>query len=53
MPATDAGVAAQFTAVIAAGLVGLVLTRKSPDLRLLVIGLTTLLVALIAVRSVH
>ena len=53
MPATDAGVAAQFAAVIAAGLVGLVLTRKNPDLRLLVVGLTILFLALMAVRAVH
>jgi hypothetical protein len=39
--------------VILAGLIGLVLTRKHPDLRILVVGLTVLLVALIAVRAVH
>ena len=53
MPATDAGVAVQFGAVIAVGLVGSLVTRKFQDLRLLVVGLTILLVALMAVRAVH
>lgn len=53
MPVTDAGVAVQFIAVILAGLIGLVLARKHADARLLVAGLTLLLVSLMAVRAVH
>jgi hypothetical protein len=53
LPTTDAGVAVQFGAVILAGFAGLVLTRKNPDLRILVIGLTTLFAALMALRAVH
>ena len=53
LPATDAGVAVQFGVVIAIGLIGLLVTRKFQDLRLLVVGLTILLVALMAVRAVH
>jgi hypothetical protein len=53
LPATDAGVAVQFGVVIAVGLIGLLVTRKFQDLRLLVVGLTILLVALMAVRAVH
>jgi hypothetical protein len=53
LPATDAGVAVQFGVVIVVGLMGLLLARRHPDLRLLVVGLTILLVALMAVRAVH
>jgi hypothetical protein len=53
LPATDAGVAVQFGVVIAVGLIGLLVTRKFQDLRLLVVGLTILLVSLMAVRAVH
>jgi len=53
LPATDAGVAIQFGVVMVVGLIGLLLTRRHPDVRLLVVGLTTLLVALMAVRAVH
>jgi hypothetical protein len=53
VPATDGGVAVQFGLVIVAGLIGLLLSRRRPDVRLLVIGLTILLLALMAVRAVH
>ena len=53
LPATDAGVAVQFGVVIGVGLVESLVTRKFQDLRLLVVGLTILLVALMAVRAVH
>ncbi len=53
LPTTDAGVALQFTVVLIAGFVGLIATRRNRDLRLLVIGATLLLVALMALRAVH
>ena len=53
LPNTDAGVAAQFTVVLAAGIIGLVATRRHRDLRLLIVGATVLLVALMALRAVH
>jgi hypothetical protein len=53
LPTTDAGVALQFAVVLTAGFVGVVATRRYRDLRLLVIGATVLLVALMALRSVH
>ena len=53
LPATDAGVALQLVVVLAAGFTGLVATRRHRDLRLLVIGATLLLVALMALRAVH
>ncbi|MEA3503088.1 MAG: hypothetical protein U9R47_09965 [Actinomycetota bacterium] len=53
LPATDAGVAAQFTVVLGCGLVGLLVTRRNRDLRLLIVGVTLLLVALMALRAVH
>jgi len=53
LPTTDAGVALQFAVVLAAGYVGVVATRRHRDLRLLVIGATVLLVALMALRAVH
>lgn len=53
LPATDAGVAFQFGVVLTAGVVGFVATRRNRDVRILVIGLTTLLVAVMALRSIH
>ncbi|MCL1694171.1 MAG: hypothetical protein M3096_10830 [Actinomycetia bacterium] len=45
--------ALQFGLVLTAGTVGLVVTRRNRDVRLLVIGLTILLVALMALRAIH
>jgi hypothetical protein len=53
LPATDAGVALQFGLVLTAGTVGFVVTRRNRDVQLLVIGLTVLLVALMALRAIH
>jgi hypothetical protein len=53
LPATDAGVAFQFGLVLIAGVAGIVATRRNRDFRILVIGLTVLLVALMAVRAIH
>ena len=53
LPATDAGVALQFGVVLVAGVVGFIFARRSRDVRLLIIGLTVLLVALMALRAIH
>lgn len=53
LPTTDAGVAFQFAVVLTAGFDSVVATRRYRDLRLLVIGATVLLVALMALRAVH
>ena len=53
LPATDAGVAFQFGVVLTTGAVAMVVTRRDRDVRLLVIGVTVLLVALMALRAVH
>jgi hypothetical protein len=53
VPATDAGVALQLGIVAAAGVIGLIATRRNRDLRLLVVGATVLLVAVMALRAVH
>ena len=53
LPATDAGAAVQFAVVLTVGAVGIVAARRHPDLRLLVVGATVLLVALMALRAVH
>ena len=53
LPSTDAGVAVQFALVASVGVAGVVLSRKHPDVRLLVIGLTVLVIALMAMRAVH
>ncbi len=53
LPATDAGVALQFGVVLATGVAGFVVTRRNRDARLLVVGVTVLLVALMALRAVH
>lgn len=52
-PRTDAGVAFQF-AVAAIGIVtGLWWSRRRPDARLVVIGLSLLLVGLLGLRAAH
>ncbi|MEX1004551.1 MAG: hypothetical protein WD990_11530 [Acidimicrobiia bacterium] len=53
LPATDAGVLAQLIGVIGAGLFGLALTRRHPDRRLLVAGATLVVLAFMAVRTLH
>lgn len=53
LPTTDAGVAVQFASILLVGAVGVLLSRKHPDVRLLVIGLTVLSLALMTVRAVH
>jgi len=53
MPSTDAGVAAQFAgwAVISAG--SLLATRNNRDVRLLIIGVSVLVLGVMTVRAVH
>jgi len=53
LPATDGGVAAQAVVIAVAGLVGLVLTRRRPELRLVVIGLWLVAYGGIGVRALH
>lgn len=53
LPATDAGVVFQFGVVLTTGTVAMVVSRRNRDVRLLVIGLTVLLVALMALRAIH
>jgi hypothetical protein len=53
LPTTDAGVLAQVIAVIAAGLLGLALTRRHADGRLLVVGATLVALAFMALRTLH
>jgi hypothetical protein len=53
LPSTDAGVAFQFIAVLAAGTISLVALRSKRDLRLLVVGITVLAIALMTLRAVH
>ena len=53
LPSTDAGVALQFAGVLVVAFVGLVAVRRNRDLRILVIGVTVLLVALMALRAIH
>ncbi|MEA2024099.1 MAG: hypothetical protein U9N79_07380 [Actinomycetota bacterium] len=53
LPATDAGVAFQFSVVLTVGIVGLIAARRRRDVRLLVIGLTVLLVSVMALRAIH
>jgi hypothetical protein len=53
MPSTDAGVAAQFAgwAVVSVG--SLYATRRNRDIRLLVVGLSILVLGVMTVRAVH
>ncbi|MFV9671644.1 MAG: hypothetical protein ACNYZH_00340 [Acidimicrobiia bacterium] len=53
LPATDAGVALQFGVVLTVGAAAFIVARRNRDVRLLVIGLTVLLVSLMALRSIH
>jgi len=53
LPSTDAGVAFQFVVWILATATGLFLSRGYRDVRLLVIGLSTLTLAGMAIRAVH
>jgi len=53
LPSTDAGVAFQFAVWIVATAVGLFLSRSHKDVRLLVVGLSTLTLAAMAIRAVH
>lgn len=53
LPRTDAGVAVQVGLVIVAGSLGLYLSRHRPDARLLVVGATLALLALMGVRALH
>ncbi len=53
MPSTDAGVAVQFAgwAVLSVG--SLFATRRNRDLRLLVLGISILVLGVMTVRAVH
>ncbi|MDA2979911.1 MAG: hypothetical protein O3B42_09155 [Actinomycetota bacterium] len=53
LPSTDAGVAVQVGLWVVLSATGLVLTRRNKDFRLLVVGLSILGFALIALRAVH
>jgi hypothetical protein len=53
LPTTDAGVFAQTALVVVSGAVGLYLTRRHPDRRLLVTGALLLAFALLALRTLH
>jgi len=53
MPATDAGVAAQFAGWAGMSVVALIVTRHNRDLRLLAIGLSILVLGVMTVRAVH
>jgi len=53
LPSTDAGVAFQFVVWIVATIAGLYLSRRHKDVRLLIIGLSTLTLAGMAIRAVH
>jgi hypothetical protein len=53
LPTTDAGVLAQLIVVVIAGVLGLALTRRHPDRRLLVVGATLVVLAFMAVRTLH
>ncbi|MEN8238222.1 MAG: hypothetical protein ABFR53_03360 [Actinomycetota bacterium] len=53
LPTTDAGVAAQFAIWATVSLGGLIATRTNKDLRLLVIGLSVLVLGIMGVRVIH
>jgi len=53
LPSTDAGVALQFAGVLVVGFASLIVVRRNRDVRILVIGATVLLIALMALRAVH
>jgi len=53
LPATDAGVAFQFAAVLTIGTIAFLALRSNKDLRLLTVGITVLAVALMTVRAIH
>jgi len=53
MPSTDSGVAIQFVAWTTITAIAVFLTRTNKDVRLLVIGLSVLVVGAMTVRAVH
>ena len=53
LPTTDAGVALQLGLWATVTVVALAATRRSRDLRLLVIGLSILTVGLMGIRAIH
>jgi hypothetical protein len=53
LPATDAGVAVQAAVWATVSVGGLIATRRNKDLRLLVIGLSVLILGLMGVRAIH
>lgn len=53
LPRTDAEVAVQFLILVAAVMMALVLTRRSPTGRLLVVGVGLFTAALMTLRAVH
>jgi hypothetical protein len=53
LPSTDAGVLVQVVGWVVVSGLGLYLTRNNKDLRLLVVGISILVLALMALRAVH
>lgn len=53
LPATDGGVAVQAALAALILSAALVLVRRDPEMRLLVVGLMTLTAALFALRTLH
>jgi hypothetical protein len=53
LPTTDAWAITQFAVWATLSVAGLMATRKNKDLRLLVIGLSVLVLGLLGVRAIH
>ena len=53
MPATDAGVAAQFAGWAGLSVVAFIAFRNDRDLRLLAVGISILVLGVMTVRAVH
>ena len=53
LPTTDRGVLVQFLLVVLVGGITLWITRRQRDRRLLVIGVTLFVLAVMGVRAVH
>jgi len=53
LPSTDAGVAAQLAVWATVSVGGLIATRRKKDLRLLVIGLSLLVLGIMGIRAIH
>ncbi len=53
LPSTDGGVAVQLVLLVVFAGAGVYLTRRSRDLRILVVGVAVLILGLMAVRAIH